>query len=299
MDDQERSMDNVESTDDVVSITRHEGLFETLNQPESLLHLRSFLTTPGIGGTSVAAQLNELRPTDKTPNGGPLLTFGWRSAAHAIADFLMGRKVEVVAEETSWLPFKLHVVHCPPVDGAEANLRLITDSTSKSSCRLSVVGVGGGPEFSVAVKVSTGFKTTAKSMSVVYAFETVWQHCHLIDVDGSRTAFPRLKELRKNSRRITPETFAPINPRRDWGSVVEQEVLDLRDADDNTTRKLEVTAGTSWEASAETEIFGFKAGPKYTLDLKATNELEYVLPKGHTYTAARYAKMPWWWWSVQ
>ena len=32
-------MDYVESTDDVVSITRHEGLFETLNAAESVLQL--------------------------------------------------------------------------------------------------------------------------------------------------------------------------------------------------------------------------------------------------------------------
>lgn len=291
-------MDYVESTDDVVSITRHEGLFETLNAAESVLQLESFVTTPGIEGTSAAETLNQYQPTEEGAGDAALLSFGWRNAANKIADFLLGRQIEIVGEETRWLPFRVHVVHCPPVEGFEATLRIADQTTSKASVRLSVAGVGGGPEFSVAVKFSTGFKTAAKSMSVVYEFEAVWEHCTLIDEDGSRTAFPRLKELRKNSRRITPAIVASPKPQADWGVVVESDVLDLRQAGGNTTHKLEITEGTTWEASAETEIFGFKAGPKYTLDLKATTELEYVLPSGHSYTAARYSNMPWWWWSV-
>ena len=290
-------MGYIDATNDIESITRHDGFFDTLRQPESLLHLKNFMTTPGVRGTSVGTTLGEYRAWQQAQEG-PLLSFGWRDTANKVADFIFGRDVEVVAEEQRWLPFRVQALYCPTVPGAEATLSISSEKESKASCRLSIAGVGGGPDFSVTLKMSTGFKTKEKSISVTYEFDTVWEHCNLIASDGSRTSFPRLKELRRNSRRTTPHLITPSRPRDDWGEVAEREVIDLRKGDVDATQKLEISAGTEWEASAELEIFGVTVGPKYILDMKWTTELEYVLPKGHTYLARRYQKMPWWWWSV-
>jgi hypothetical protein len=290
-------MDYVDATSDIESITRHDGFFDTLRQPESLLHLKNFMSTPGVRGTSVGTTLGEYRALQERE--GPLLSFGWRDSANKVADFILGRDVEVVGEEQRWLPFRVHTLYCPAVPGAEATLSICTEKESTASGRLSIAGVGGGPDFSIAMKMSSGFKTKEKSISITYEFETVWEHCNLIAVDGSRTSFPRLKELRRNSRRTTPRLVTPSQPRDEWGAVAEREVIDLRNVDVDATQKLEISAGTEWEASAEIEIFGVTIGPKYTLAMKWTTELEYVLPKGYSYVARRYEKMPWWWWSLE
>jgi hypothetical protein len=277
----------------VASVKRHPGLFDLLGEPGSLLQVRSFAETEGIRHSGLGQALASYKPPD-----GPLMSFSMREVAERLRDFLMGQRVEVLAEANGWIGFSIHVLHCPPAPGAEASLAVETEESEEASCRIEVAGVGGGAEFSLGVKATEKFSVKAESLTVTYAFRGVWEKCRMGE-GRAAVVFPRLKEVDKDIQRMEARAASATALDPLWGKPVQTVEVDLRATKATTlTKSLEITQGTKWEASSALEVLGFKLGPKYSVTLKAKTVCEYSLPPGYNYLGARFERAPWWWWRL-
>lgn len=267
----------------------------TIDDPEFRRHLRAFLETPGIKGTSVG---RDLQPFLKRS------FFSWvpsklRSAWQRIRSLFSENMVEILEETEDWLPFQIHVLYCPAVKNVQASLKVVSGGSDQGNCQLELLGVGGGFEGSMTFEVADQFPTS-ESMAVYYSFKAVWQKCRIVQPPHEEIVFPRLWEVRKKAQRMTPRRMStPTKPDRNWGKVEETKEIDLSGWPKGATHSLEVGAGLKWEGSAKVRVFDFEAGPKFVGIRNWKTVCEFKLPGSHNYVARRFANVPWWWWTVR
>jgi hypothetical protein len=277
------------------NVTSSRGFLDTLGDAESILHLKRFITTPGIAGTATAQELAALVPKD-----GPFLAMGWREAARRIKEIIIGKKIEVISEEAAWLPIQVHAIYCPNVPGTKASLTLEYSESGEATCRLEFLGVGGGGEFSIEFAVNDKLEVEAESAIVSYQILTTWQRCSLVSKNGSAIDFPRLGAVHEDCQRIETKTLA-TGAKPPPGTALKQLLeFDQRNTKGILTRRHSIKAGTKWTGSigVKLEKLGFECASEFVGTRNWNSEYEYLLQPGHLYRVVQAVGSLDWWWVV-
>jgi hypothetical protein len=272
---------------------QHGDLEEGLGHAESLLHIRRWLSTPGIAGTVVASTLEQLLPEEDM-----FLRASWRDAAQRVADFVRGQQTEVVGEERIWVPTQMLSLYRPAVEGAKATISLSADSEHTTSIALEIFGTGGGPEFTVELGWNDKLESEHESLLVNYARLARYSICRIHTRAGWTDPFAKLVELLPDEKlevRPLPQTHI--------GLIKEAAVpvtIDLRKQRGILTRKLTTKSGVQWKGRVgiKIEAFGVESSVEYLITRSKETEYEYVLPGGYLYQVVQGESPPDWWWNV-
>ncbi len=277
----------------LVSIEARSGLFRRLGTPESLLRVSEFVGVPGIAGTPYENALREY-----LPRTGTHLSPSWRKLAGKLRDFFTLAEVRVVNTVEAWLPVEVHALYCPP--GGTASLKLESSDSDGSTCRLELLGTGGGDDFDVTFKVTDRFDDSKSSLAVIYQIKSTWEHCQLTRVGHQPAFFQRLAGVQEQLRRVEVTALQQLAPQPTWGEVVDDVTYDLRTSPAAARATLETSIGQKWEDKLGIDLgdLGFKASVKFVGTKKYKTVYGYKLPPGRRYRARQFENGGWWWWSV-
>jgi hypothetical protein len=279
-------------------LTEQPGFHDLLSRDEPVSNnelrpaLEAFLATPGIAGTPVQEALDEV--TRPRPAAVESLSSWWDGVHH----WLWGQRVDVIDTEDRAVELAAYWLTLPAVADAKVTVTSSVTSSDETSASFTVLGIGGGPTFTVDIKEDVSFPATKMEqvvLSAIGSFEKVQ-----ITKDGAVVAtYPRLRALDRDNLTWTRTPFAPPDP-GSWGTPTRTRRFDVTASNDITKNALTVTKGTAWEGGAELSLkklgLAAKVGTKVTYEREVA--FEYELPGGHDYLASLYPTFPAYLWTT-
>jgi hypothetical protein len=253
-----------------------------------------FISTPGIEGTELAAELQEaiVPAADRTE-----ATEGLKDIWEKIKNVFSSRRDIVVDSDEVQLPLGIYWLDVPNVPGAKVAFSVSTEKQATVAATVKIAGIGGGPSSTTTVKGKVGYETSGGTVLTVTVPATV-ERIETRRGGEVEAVFTRLSAFRWDQRTWTPSPLS--EPLAGVGSLIERPTFDNRSGKGTFSEELTVERGTSWQYS-----IGLKV-PKLSLDLSIESTgsyaeavgYAYTLPGGHLYVAARFDAPPCFIWTI-
>lgn len=256
--------------------------------------VRDLLATPGIAGTGVERELR--RALGQAVEDAGVGSRWWDALRRLLAPehhTIVGEDQQVIGLDGYWMTL-------PEVHGATVKLTVTVEASTERSASFMIAGIGGGPQVTLKLKEGLVHETGACErvlLSAVATFQKI-----VVTRQGEAIAtYPRLVAI---DERHLEWSFHPDNPPagEGLGDPLSSRGFDQSASEGSTTATLDIARGTVWEVSAGltlANLGGLEAKVSAKVAYQQAVALEYRLPPGHRYLAARYAELPAYIWTVE
>jgi hypothetical protein len=277
-----------------LKIKRGIDLFDNNSDKDLVQKAEAFAASEPAAGTVLSMQILQL-----TSNQKEYLNGNWKNIISQLKSLFKKQKIEVLGRETNWLPVSIYHAYCPDVEGAKVKIECTGENTTEGETSVEILGIGGGPSFNLEFASALEVEADNKSFSLVYEFESVWEHIRLTQPDGHSIEFCKLAEINKNTRKVHTDLLqAPVyDPASD---IEETEEITLGEGIIGT-KKLSIKSGSILKVSKKLKLekIGLEAGTEITTANQFELAYEYSLPGGRTYIASHPRNAAYWLWAFK
>lgn len=263
--------------------------------------IADFLDTPGIAGTDIAAEVQEIaRTVAKQTTNYPDEGARWNTLRDALKHLFLQERHTPLGSEQQPIELESYWMTLPDVQGASVEINITGGQSAAVSATLTIAGIGGGGQFTIDLKQGLSHKTTRCEKVLVKGMAT-FEKIEVTRHDKPITTYPRLiaidtDNLSWDFRRETPPFAADPNEK-----PITKE-FNIPNTDGSTTISLSIDKKTTWNTSVGLSfpnLGGINANVSTQLTYQTGFELKNELPPGHQYVAKLYKKIPAYIWTVQ
>jgi len=278
-----------------VKITSGIDLFEEADSRDLLQKARFFASSGILDNTKLQNDILSL-----TENRGAYMAGNWSETLEKIKVILKMLKIEVLGQQSLWMPVSIYRAYCPDVENAKVRIECSNTNSFTGDTCVEVLGIGGGSTFNIEFKTALEAVAQNKSFEVIYEFESLWEHVKLIEPGGNATELCRLRKINKKHSRASTHILEPM-----WPEIADDQIVEIKefnpDKDIPVTTKLSVKSGSQLKVSSKFKLekFGLEAGTEITTANQFDINYEYTLPGGKHYKAIRPKDASYWLWTVE
>jgi hypothetical protein len=273
-------------------VTQEPGLIELLSQEQQpVSDSRIVAALNEFRGSLANADMRDAEALNEMP-GQP--TDWW----HTLRDWFTGERHEIVGQAEAPLELQAYWLTLPDVPAASVKLTVAVEASDETSASLTILGIGGGPTFTLDIKealehqaseperVSLFAPGTFEKVRVMRGGEEVFEYARLVSLDRTNLEW----------------TFAAAKPTDValCGPQMSSKKVGASASSGTTTMTLNISRGTKWEFGADLSFEKLGLGAKLAASITYTRDVgfEYVLPGRYDYVATRYEDFPAYLWTT-
>lgn len=209
------------------------------------------------------------------------------------------QKVEVLGKETCWFPVSLYRAYCPEIEGATVKLICSNTHSKAGDTSIEILGIGGGPTFSIEFSSSLGAESSKRSFAIDYEFQSHWEHVRITEPKGNVKDITRLVRIDEQHRKANLRWIDSSASDLIHEDIDQTE--EINSAEGLTVNKvLTIKSGSELKVSGKFkfEQVGIEVGTEITTANQFEITYEYSLPGGKSYQAYHPANAAYWLWKV-
>jgi hypothetical protein len=278
------------SADADIEITSTPGIADhaAAGTPPSPRAVSEFRDSAGVLGTVVGQEFDLVREQAITAEGNPWQWLvGWFSPTRHVVTGYQDVLIEI---QSYWLTL-------PNCAGASVKLTVSHSQATATSASCTILGIGGGPTFTMTAKVTPEYTATENRRAI----RSVIGHFQRIEVRKHNRVlgeYPRLVGLDRSGNGWTYPVSQPPAIDQAW-QLKDDDSYDWRDASTPNTVTVGIDRDTTWELDATLKLsqLNLEAGVSRKVTYLESTTLEYTLPPGQDYAWRRYRNLPVFYWT--
>lgn len=277
-----------------IQIKKGIDLFEAEDSPDLLSKARKFAMSKEMSGSPISQQILQI-----VADRGLYLSGNWKHYFQRLVALFTGCQYEVLRSEKDWYPVAYYTIHCPPVEGARATLEYGEGKDNMRSSTIEILGIGGGPNFTIEMEDVTGVEISEHSIALVVDFECTWELIRLTTPAGDVSEFWKLSDIDKSYKSLKAVRIDSAK------SIVAQVGIEevktyVVDPIATLTSSLLVKAGCEYKISKSLKLekLGIEIGTEATASHHHQLKYTYLLPGGYNYKAVRPVNCNYWIWEL-